>query len=98
MSQMSTPRDDDELAEKVTSPKRGLSLSKGVNRPSIKVLPQPDIKKVTPGEKNDESILKIDPETDQKRLDEYLGNEVDDFLNTGKDEGENEDPGEEVPL
>ena len=41
--------------------------------------------------------MRIDPETDRKKLNEYLGNEVDDLLNTHKDEGENDDPGDELP-
>ena len=36
MSQMSTPRSEREGEEVNVSPKRGLSLTKGVNRPSIK--------------------------------------------------------------
>ena len=98
MSEMSTPREikenDVDLANK--SPKRGgLSLNKGVNRPSVKA--QPELDQVTPGDQKDESLLKIDPETDRKKLDDYLGDEVDEFLNTHKDEGENEDPGDELP-
>lgn len=61
----------------VKSPPKRLSINQGISHPSIKN--KSNVKKThdgdleTPGQDPESSVLKIDPETDEKRLKDYLG-------------------------